>query len=452
MFVLLRVVLSCVSAAGAVDRRARFAFAVWCFVASAPSAHAQMVGSAIRLEVFNPTISVPISVPATAIVSAQSVEFADVSRFERPSGSRVVQTDIDIQASSVTIDFDRVTFSSFGIGTFNGYVLTDVDDVLPDFTGVRIDTAVTTLGLTPARVFVTPNQLFINVQGLRFSPSTFAKLDVQFGTMATAWGLYAHSVVGNLVTLRWHAPTVSALPSGYLLEGGLEAGHTLVSIPTGDMRPMFSFVAPNGAYFVRVRTLVAGQPAGASNEIRLFVNQLVAPSPPAQLLGLVNGNSVALSWRPTFQGGTPSTFVLDVSGSVTASLPLGSDDRFVFTGVPSGTYLLAVRAVNAAGTSAASNPIVLTFPGSCSGVPFAPARFAATNQSGQLRIVWDPPAAGPAPTQFQINVSGAFVGSVPSATRDLLVPVPPGAYTLSVSGVNACGTGAPTALQTVVFP
>jgi hypothetical protein len=192
--------------------------------------------------------------------------------------------------------------------------------------------------------------------------------------------------------------------------------------------------------------------SGPSNEIRIFVNVPAPPSAPADLVGLVNNSSVALAWRNTFEGGAPGGVVLDVTGSLTATLPLGLSNGFQFNGVPGGTYTLAVRAVNVAGSSPPSNAITLTFPGACTGAPLTPRNYLAYRIGRTIFVVWDPAAIGPAPTSYVLNVSGSFVGSFGTAGRSLSGTVGPGTYHINVGAQNACGASAVTATQTVVVP
>jgi hypothetical protein len=119
---------------------------------------------------------------------------------------------------------------------------------------------------------------------------------------------------------------------------------------------------------------------------------------------------------------------------------------------PPGTYTLSLRAFNAAGTSAPSNPVTLTFPLPCQGPPETPSNFLAYRVGNTLNVLWDPAATGTAPTSYLVNVTGAFVASIPTPTRSLSGGVGPGSYTFSVVAVNACGSSAPTAVQTVIVP
>ncbi|MGH9174883.1 MAG: hypothetical protein ACRD1H_11020, partial [Vicinamibacterales bacterium] len=164
------------------------------------------------------------------------------------------------------------------------------------------------------------------------------------------------------------------------------------------------------------------------------------------------GSNLALAWRNTFAGGAPTGLLLDVSGSLVATLPLPLADSFNFSGVPGGTYTLTLRASNAAGTSGPSNPVTLTFPGACSGAPLTPTNFLASKAGSVITVVWDPAASGAAPTGFVLNVSGSFVGSFPTTQRSLSGTVGAGTYTLSVYATNACGASAATSSQTIVIP
>jgi hypothetical protein len=265
--------------------------------------------------------------------------------------------------------------------------------------------------------------------------------------------LYAASIVGNTVTLRWSGPPAGLPPTGYVLEGGILPGQILASIPTGSAYPIYTFVAPTGSFYVRIHSLAGAERSAASNEIRIHVNVPVPPSAPADLTGMANGSAIALAWRNTFAGGAPGGVVLDVSGSLNASLPLGLAESFQFNGVPGGTYTLALRAVNAAGSSGPSNPVALSFPSpTCSGAPLQPSNFLAYRIGRTIFVVWDPAAIGPAPTSYVLNVSGSFVGSFGTAGRSLSGTVGPGTYLINVGAQNACGASAVTATQTVVVP
>ncbi len=264
--------------------------------------------------------------------------------------------------------------------------------------------------------------------------------------------LLAYSIVGNLVTLRWTPATIGPAATGFVIEGGLDPGRVLGSLPTGSPYPAFTFSAPTGAFYLRVHQLSGADRSPASNEIRLYVSVPTPPSPPANLLGLVNGTSLNLAWRNTFEGGAPASLLVDVTGPVTGSLPVALTDQLQFNGVPPGSYTIALRAANAAGVSAATNSIVVSVPSACAGPPLPPANFVFYKAGGTVFALWDPPPTGPASSGYVLNVSGPITLSLPLGARSISGVPPPGTYGVSVAATNACGPSAPTAVQTIVVP
>lgn len=259
-------------------------------------------------------------------------------------------------------------------------------------------------------------------------------------------------VVGNTVTLQITPPTHGPQPRQYVIEGGVGPGQVQASLPTGTANPVFTFTAPTGAFFARVHSITDNGRSGPSAEFPLFVNVRRPPSAPESPLALANGNTIALAWKNTFEGGAPTAVMLDVTGTLNATLSLGLTEAFQFAGVPNGTYTLRLRAVNATGSSAQSTPVTMTFPSVCSGAPQPPTNVAVSRQGRVLSVVWDPAASGVAPTAFVLNVTGSYNGSLPTGGRSLSGAVGPGTYNLSVVATNACGASAPSAVQTVVVP
>jgi hypothetical protein len=283
-------------------------------------------------------------------------------------------------------------------------------------------------------------------------PATVTLTVSQPTTVQPPTAFYAYSVVGNTVTFRWTRPALGPAVTGYVVEGGILPGQVLASLPTDTAAPILTIVAPTGSFHVRVHALAGAQRSDPSNEIRLHVNVPVTPSAPANFTGLVNGSTLNLSWRNTFEGGPPSSLLLDVTGSAAATLPLGAGNTFGFVGVPGGTYTLRLRAANAGGSSAQSPPITLTFPGPCSGPPEAPPDVLLYRVGSTAIALWEPSGSGPAATGFVLEVTGSFVGNFSTAGRTLNGQVGPGTYHIRVFANNACGTSAPSAMQTLVVP
>lgn len=262
-------------------------------------------------------------------------------------------------------------------------------------------------------------------------------------------GLVATSIAGNIVSLRWAPPVDSVPPSGYVVEGGLLPAQVLASVPTGSTAPTFTFTAPTGAFYVRLHAVAGAARSGPSNEIRIGVNLAAPPSAPTGLLGVADGSALTLVWQETFEGGAATSFVLDVSGALSGSLVLPRSDRFAYPAVPPGTYHLAVRALNAAGSSPRSPAVTLTFPGACA-PPATPSAFSAAVSGHAIFASWTPAAAGAAATGYLLMVTGDLTGTFPTATLSLSGAVAPGSYTLRVLAVNACGASPATEAQTVI--
>ncbi len=257
------------------------------------------------------------------------------------------------------------------------------------------------------------------------------------------------SIVGNAVTFRWKVPTVGPAPTGFILEGGGAPGQTLVALPTGSAAPIFTVAAPNGSFYVRFKSSGTRGPSVASNEILLHVNQPVAPSAPQGLQATVSGSTLHLGWTPTFAGGVATGVVLDVTGTISGSVPLSAGERVSIPGAPAGSYSIRVRAVNAAGTSAATAPVVVNIPSGCTAAPEPPTNFLAYVLGGIPHLVWDPPASGEAATAYVITVPG--IGAIPIGVRAISGGLPAGTYNISVQAVGACGTSTPVG-QTLIVP
>ena len=253
---------------------------------------------------------------------------------------------------------------------------------------------------------------------------------------------------GRTVTLRWLWP--GTRPDSYVLKGGVNPGQTLATVSTGSNAPVFTFDAPQGAFYVRMVGVRGGAELTPSDDVRISVQVPDAPSAPTDLRGLSNGAGLELTWANTRSGGTPTGMMLDVTGSAVLSLPLPVTETFTFPSVPTGSYTFAVRALNEAGSSAASNAVSLSFPGSCV-MPGAPEAFQAYTVGSVVYLHWNPPVSGTA-TRYLLRVTGPVDLDLPLASRELSSPAPPGTYTFTVAATNGCGTGPATAAQSVTVP
>lgn len=289
-----------------------------------------------------------------------------------------------------------------------------------------------------------------NLDGL--SPVATVNIVVGAPILLPPMDLFAAQVAGNTVMLKW-TPAVGGLPpGGYVLEGGVTPGQPLAALPTGSTDAVYTFDAPSGSFYVRVRAVSRTQSSPPSNEIRIHVGVPVPPSPPANLLATVDGSALSLAWRNTYAGGAPTSLLLDVGGALSAVLPFGMTNNLAFAGVPPGTFTLSLRAVNGSGTSGSSNPVTVTFPQGCTGSPLPPTHFVAWSVGRTITVSWDPATAGGAPTGYLLSVGGSVSATLPLVGSSISGAVPPGTYVLAVTAVNSCGSSSATAPLTVVVP
>jgi hypothetical protein len=265
------------------------------------------------------------------------------------------------------------------------------------------------------------------------------------------YGLHAESISGNTVRLDWSAPPGMDV-TNYVIDGGAAPGAVGASLSVGNAQPTLTFQAPTGVYYAHVHAVAADVVSPESNEIKLYVGVPAPPGAPMNLVGLATGSALSLTWHNSYEGGEPTAVVLDVVGPITTSIPLGLVNTMTYGEVPPGTYTFTVRAVNAVGSSGPSNPVSLTFPAGCSGAPQTPMNFAAYKTGTVITAMWDPPAAGSAPTGYVLQVVGDFTGSFPTTAQSLSGEVAPGSYGLSVTAINVCGVSTPTGVVTIVVP
>ena len=258
-------------------------------------------------------------------------------------------------------------------------------------------------------------------------------------------------MTGNRVSLTWD-PAPGAAPAGYIVEGGVTPGQVLAALRADGSATSLVFDAPTGAFYLRLYAWTGAGRSPASNEIRIFVNVPQLPAAPTGLLGLADGANLALSWKAGTGGGLASSYILDVSGALTLSVPIAPSETFAFTGVPTGTYTFAVRAVNGAGSSPPSPPVTLAFPSACPGPPQAPTSFAVSRRGLAAERQLGSAERGTGGVQLRAEGHRALNLVLPLGVRSISGVVPSGIYNLSVLAVNPCGTGPETLPQAVTVP
>jgi predicted phage tail protein len=98
--------------------------------------------------------------------------------------------------------------------------------------------------------------------------------------------------------------------------------------------------------------------------VTVVVSGSSLPGTPTLNPAVVSSNTVSLSWVPG-AGGAPTSYLLTAAAapgdSAIATVTLTGTSA-TFTNVPSGTYYLRLAAINAVGSSPASNEITVVVP------------------------------------------------------------------------------------------
>jgi fibronectin type 3 domain-containing protein len=239
-----------------------------------------------------------------------------------------------------------------------------------------------------------------------------------------------------MVKITVAGTTTTYLDNGQVLNGqGVDNGHCL-----------------NGKF-------VSGRMDESHPWVQIGASSAVAPSAPQSLAAKAGDGSVSLTWtapasnggaavssyniyRGTSAGGEGGTAVGTVSGTTLS---------FTDTGLTNGTtYYYTVKAVNSAGTSAASNEASATPAAVTATVPTAPQSPAATGGNGSVSLSWSAPSSnGGSPiTSYNVyrSTTPGGEGSTPLRTNvtgttfnDLTVTNGT-KYYYTVAAVNAVGT------------
>lgn len=173
-------------------------------------------------------------------------------------------------------------------------------------------------------------------------------------------------VSGNDVSLSWNAPTIGAVPSGYVLFAGSAPGAAdLASFSTGSAATSFSASAPSGLYYVRIAAANACGVGIASNEMSFTLGGEL-PGHPGEISWTVAGDLVSLAWTPPTSGPPPTAYLVEAGSasglSDLATVSTGSAGTSFLASAPPGTYYVRVRAINGAGAGAPSAEAIITVP------------------------------------------------------------------------------------------
>lgn len=139
---------------------------------------------------------------------------------------------IDLTNTTISFNFSQLGSGTFATAGFNGYVFSDAGGTLPAITGVSVDTNGTTLAINNSRLSFTADEIRVNVQGLGFNSSTFARIKVKFAPTSPTLNIRT-AQSGSQLELYWQTET-NAL---YQLE-------YRAAIGSGSWAPLFTNWVP----------------------------------------------------------------------------------------------------------------------------------------------------------------------------------------------------------------
>ena len=188
------------------------------------------------------------------------------------------------------------------------------------------------------------------------------------------------------------------------------------------------------------------------------------PAAPTGFTGSIASSAIALQWLAPAASGCSAapSYILEIGSapglSNLANAPIGTATALSIpaTAVPAGSYYFRVRAQNTAGTSPASNEVVLTFGG---GAPGVPGTLTITVIASEPRLLWSAPVTGGTVTAYILEAGLApglkNLGAVPlpASPTTLAFGMPPtGTYYFRVKAQNSAGTSSSTNEVKLIVP
>jgi len=254
-------------------------------------------------------------------------------------------------------------------------------------------------------------------------------------------------VNGALADVSWAAPLGGPAPLSYLLSVGTFPGgsNLLNALPVGGGSSIGGPLPP-GTYYARVQAANLMGVGPASDEIMFRVGAGSAPAPPIGLGVSWSGTTAHLSWNPP--AGEAATAYIVEAGTASGlansgAVNVGAATSFAVD-LPSGAYFVRVRALNANGTSAPSNEILVQR--ASVAVPGQVPALDAVLSGSTLVLDWEAPASG-GPVDEYVLEAGSAPGLSNLATLSLgsarvfSASVPPGVYHIRVRARNSGGLG-----------
>jgi hypothetical protein len=242
--------------------------------------------------------------------------------------------------------------------------------------------------------------------------------------------------------------------------GGLPAGTYYASTSGArfHLNEIFNDVPCPGGTCTQAATIATGTPitvaagATAPNVNFALTPRNDPPGAPQNFSVTALGFGAQMSWSPPTSGGLATSYVVEAGltpGGTVVSLPSATTSLSV-PGVPSGTFYLRVRGVNAVGTGPASAEFTLVVNADGAATPRPPTGLVAWMSEGRLTMTWTQPSSGPVPTAYRVEAGSAAgasnLATIVVNTRSFVFdPVPQGFFFLRVRSIYGANVSTPSA-------
>lgn len=201
-----------------------------------------------------------------------------------------------------------------------------------------------------------------------------------------------------------------------------------------------SGVSRSAAVLIGNRPITVTQEAAATAAV---------PATPGNFQASITGQTVTFTWSAPAAGPVPSSYRIEAGESADylgVSLDVGAVTSHAVPQVPVGSYAARIRAGNAAGFGEPTAVIPVVVAAAPPGMPRHPL---VTVTGSTVRVIWEAPASGPAPTGYLVEAGSAAgridYGAIAVTAPVLEVPnVPDGRYFLRVRAVAGNTPGAAT--------
>ena len=273
----------------------------------------------------------------------------------------------------------------------------------------------------------------------------------------------------NAASLYWSTPSTNGGTSitGYVAQYSTDSGTTWnrAAAISASVRS-FTFTGLTGgiSHMFRVSALNAIGESQASVAVTATPPAPSVASAPSNMSGFLSGNSAFLYWRlPSSNGGSVVTgYIVESSIDAGATWATAATTTAAYrssriAGLTGGvSYSFRVRAVNAVGSSSASNTVVLQ--PKLVGVPNPPSSVSATVSNTTVNVSWSRVTSSYATisdyiVEYSVNSSSTWTvwndGVSTATTASLTNMTPDVPVSVRIKSVNSYGTSPASATVTV---